>query len=296
MTDLVLSHDRLVVRVIPERGAVISSITIDGVEVLAQMPWTAGPLPVLPDEPAWVRAWAGGWNVLLPNAGQPSEGTPTHQGFHGSASVSPWTVERHTQHDVLMTWTEAGLSCRRRVRLEDQEVRATSTLTNEAEIDWPVVVTEHAILGSAVLAHPAHITADETALLAPLAYDGRPTGEPAVHWPGDGWDVVDTTSPARVAALSALGDRGIRVASRDLMVDITWSTASLPYAWIWQEVGVSAESPWNGEVFALGIEPSTCPHGAGVDAAVADGTAVILNPGTSLTWWTALRVDRTTGQ
>lgn len=292
MTECVLRSGRVTARVNPQRGAVISSIAIDGVEVLAQMPWVPDPLPVLPDEPAWVGAWSGGWNVLLPNAGQASHSTPTSQGFHGSASVSPWTLADHTEHEVQLTWSEGGLRCHRTVALEGDEVRATSTLHNGGDVVWPIVVTEHTILGSALLTQPARLVVDDAATLELLAYDGRPTDEPAQPWPGDRWDGVDAASPARVAAVRGIGERGVRVESGDLSVQITWSADTLPYAWIWQERGASPEPPWNGQVYALGIEPSTCPHGAGVDAAVVDGTAVMLSPGQSLSWWTAVRVHR----
>lgn len=292
MTDHVLTRGRIAARVNPQRGAVISSITIDGVEVLAQMPWAPEPLPVLPDEPAWVGAWSGGWNVLLPNAGQASHATPTPQGFHGSASVSPWALVHHTDQEVHLTWSEGGLLCSRTVALEGPEVRATSTLRNVGDAVWPIVVTEHAILGAALLTQPAHLVIEDPAILNLLAYDGRPTREPEQPWPGDRWNVVDSASHARVAAARGIGERGVRVDSGDLSVQITWSTGTLPYAWIWQEQGVSPEPPWNGQVHALGIEPSTCPHGAGVDSAMADGTAVLLSPGQSFTWWAALSVHR----
>ncbi|MGV3732092.1 MAG: hypothetical protein ACO1N6_01660, partial [Microcella sp.] len=62
---------------------------------------------------------------------------------------------------------------------------------------------------------------------------------------------------------------------------------ALPHALLWEELAVSTDPPWNGQVRALGIEPTSTPHGAGT---ALDEGIVHLPPGGELTWSVALDV------
>ena len=79
-----------------------------------------------------------------------------------------------------------------------------------------------------------------------------------------------------------IGARGEHV---EVLVE--WQGSALPHALLWQELGVSTEHPWNGQVHALGIEPTSTPHGAGTSL---DSSLVRLAPGGTLEWGVSLGV------
>jgi hypothetical protein len=84
-----------------------------------------------------------------------------------------------------------------------------------------------------------------------------------------------------------IGARGDHV---EVLVE--WQGSALPHALLWEELGVSTEHPWNGQVTALGIEPTSTPHGAGTALDVA---LVHLPPGGELAWSVALSVRWASG-
>jgi hypothetical protein len=254
-------------------------------------------------EADWVARWRGGWQLCFPTTGQAdAEATPA-QGFHGVASQAPWEVVEVTPDRVRLRWEDAlGLSAERTWRLTDDGLEALTSAENRGPAARDLAVAEHLVLGGDVLAavlDGAVLTLGVPAgsRLAPLDYDGIPTG-PAVVWPGDPaarWAVVDAATPARVTAITpgggsdgADGASGrYRVTVRGPHVEASVAWAGLPHALIWEELAMSTEAPWNGEVVALGLEPTSTPHGAGT--AAGDGL-VTLAPGARLDWWTALSV------
>lgn len=69
-----------------------------------------------------------------------------------------------------------------------------------------------------------------------------------------------------------------------VVATVRWD-GPLPHVLVWEELGKSAEDPWNREVRALGIEPTTTGHGAGT---THDDELVSLEPGGELRWSTSL--------
>jgi hypothetical protein len=126
-------------------------------------------------------------------------------------------------------------------------------------------------------------------MLRPLDYAGLPNGE-ATLWPGrpgDRWPIIDRQSPARVAGLSTIPHQRITLQGDHVDVQVEWQGAAMCHALLWEELGVSVAPPWHGQVMALGIEPTSAPHGAGT----ALGESLVrLAPGDSLEWSVSLSV------
>ena len=291
----------VIARVRPAEGGVLDELFVDGRSVLARTPWADGVAPVT--EPAltedtWVAAWRGGWQLCFPNSGQPDPGAATLEGFHGAASQTPWLVIDRTDEQVALRWEDAlGLRADRTWHLTDDGVTARTSVLNEGSATRRIAIAEHLVLGgevvSPVLAGSALTleVPDDTAL-APLDYSGRPLGDP-VPWPGDPaerWAVIDATTPARLAGLVGLDREAgseYRVTARGPHVVATVSWSGLPYALLWEELAQTPEAPWNGAIVAVGIEPTSTPHGAGTGAGHG---IVAIGPNERMSWWTALSV------
>lgn len=266
----------------PERGLTIRSLQLDGHEVMAQVPWNPGPVHPQATPAQWVQAWQGGWQPALPNAGLPGAG----QGYHGTASQAHWQVLRQSEHELIAHWNEDSLQVTRVVTALEDGVIVHCSARNSGASPRPVLVTEHLVLGTL----DATIQAPGTTV-HPLGDQAEQLqGEP---WPGAAdpdWSVaVAGRTPARCAAVAEAGPDGVIVRSESVAVRIRWDRAALPYFWLWQSVAAQPAAPWNGKTLALGIEPSTTPHGQGIDA--AGRQCLLIGPGESATWWVSLRAE-----
>ncbi|MEQ1734939.1 MAG: hypothetical protein ABL886_00750 [Rhodoglobus sp.] len=283
--------------VLPREGAVLTRLRVGGRSVLATTPWPHGSGPH--DAPArseveWVARWRGGWQLCFPSAGAVDAVSEWPQGFHGVASQAAWRVVAVHKGRVVLEWQdEHALTARRTWELTDSGARVDTVVRNGSTVTRPLVIAEHLVLGGDLLAPEVRaagvsIRPPSGALLAPLDYTGRPDGS-AVPWPGaivDRWPHLDGDTPARVAALVGVEPRNIRIDSRRARATVSWN--GLPHALLWEELAQSTEPPWNGSVVALGIEPTSAPHGMGT--AIQNGT-IQLAPGASHTWSVALAVE-----
>ncbi|MDO9591554.1 MAG: hypothetical protein Q7J04_10465, partial [Microcella sp.] len=241
-------------------------------------------------EEAWVERWRGGWQLCFPSAGQPNPAAWVAEGFHGAASQAPWLEVSRTADTVALGWADhEGLSAERIWQLTDDGVAVATRAHNAGDRPRVLVVAEHLILGGDVLAGPLELEVPPTSLLRPLDYAGLPDGSPTT-WPGDPtdrWPVVDRATPARVTGLMGVQPQRVGARGKHVEVLVEWQGSALLHALLWQELGVSTEHPWNGQVVALGIEPTSTPHGAGT---ALDESLVRLPPGGTLDWSVSLHV------
>ena len=90
-----LSSGTLDAVVAPEQGCEVRSLRIGGQELLFQAPWPPAAVPHAPASAVdWEACWRGGWQILLPNSGEPCTVDGRRHGFHGDASIQPWEVLR----------------------------------------------------------------------------------------------------------------------------------------------------------------------------------------------------------
>ncbi|NYF15418.1 hypothetical protein HDC37_000230 [Microbacterium sp. AK009] len=281
--------------VLPDEGGVAAELSVGAFDVLARTPWAASarPAPVpAEDEATWVGRWRGGWQLCFPTAGAADPDARPRQGFHGVASQDAWTVRRVGESSAELAWAdEAGLSAARRWSIGAGTLGAVTTAVNGGADARRIIVAEHLVLGQDVLAHLTEadgtLGIQASGTLAELDYAGNPTGR-ATAWPGHGWDRANRSTPARVAALQHPVPRVITVTGPHLRATVSWE--GLEHALLWEEFGASREAPWGGAVHALGVEPTSTPHGAGT---AHPGGIVELGPGESMTWATRLDLQVT---
>ena len=297
-----LTRDGISARVLPDEGGVLLDLLVHGRPVLAATPWAAAVLPSpqpAPTEAHWVERWRGGWQLCFPSAGQPNPRARPVEGFHGAASQAPWLEVSRTADRVALGWADRdGLSAERIWQLTDDGAAVATRVHNAGDEARVLVIAEHLILGGDVLAGPLALDVPTGTQLRPLDYAGLPEGTPRA-WPGDPaerWTVVDETTPARVTGLAHVKPQRVGARGSHVSVTVEWQGSALPHALLWQELGVSTEHPWNGQVHALGIEPTSNPHGAGtaLGGSLDDGVVRLL-PGGSLDWSVALHVRWASG-
>jgi hypothetical protein len=295
--SVILAAGNMRAKVINQEGGVLSELSYLGESFLTQTPWSSSVSPSsfpAPDEAGWVNNWRGGWQLCAPNTGLPDIDSKT-PAFHGVASQTSWDVIEATQSSVELRWVDAigEMEIHRSWAIFDTaKVVVSNIITNNSDASQTVGIAEHLILGSDFLS-PIKGGATATLAFSPeaeiieLDYSGRPTGKQlrASEINSD-WTDLTSNQPARVFAIAKPKSRRISVELENWTAEITWE--GLDHALVWQEFGTSKESPWNGEVFALGIEPTNIAHGLGTNY----DSGPFIQPRAQLRWSTSLQLTR----
>ena len=296
MERLTLTNGELEIVIVPSSGGAITEASFKGEQFMARPPRQAiEPVP-LGGEADWVRAWNGGWQPLLPNAGTEYLDGKFPQGFHGNASQAKWRVEDVTSNEVLLSWNDEELQSYRSITLSSDQIMVSGRLVNLSIEPRLFSLTEHLIFGDSLLTSDVKLQINSQAQFMELGYDGTTNGahfEPWLEIARSDWSSVNRSTPARLGLLKDVGPTGVTVIGENLEVRVTWDTENLPYLWVWEEMGSTQSEPWGGEYFCLGIEPSTAAHGAGLGESLKTERVNILPPRERFHWWVALTVGST---
>ena len=292
-----LVADNLQAVVWPEEGAVVTDLRWRGRAVLCDTPWEVDPpssgAPAATED-EWVERWRGGWQLCLPSTGQAAQ-SDALPAFHGRASQAPWGVIDQGPAWLTTEWVDpvGVFHAIRRIELGDNgDIAVTTMLRNISDAPADVQVAEHLIVGGDVLApvlQGGQIGLGVTGQphVIDLDYAGAPTGRDVV-WDRD-WSSLTTAQGGRVCVLADVASRDMTVhggsPDRPLTVRVTWE--GLAHLLVWQEFGTSREHPWNGQVMALGLEPTTTAHGLGQDA----GGGVVVGAGETLEWTVCVEIS-----
>jgi hypothetical protein len=273
MTDDVsavrLSSDELQVDILPANGADIQAV-VDrrtGTSLLWTSPWGTGLRPE--DTPtsrdAWLtRAW-GGWQLLLPNAGDEAiEGGKTW-GFHGEAGVRAWQIAADSADwlEVTLDLETAPLRLRRAYRVSGPTMSVETEVRNRSSAPVEFLWGEHPTYGEA-FADGAILEIGAQSFKVELADSVGVEAGDTVAWPGPGLDRLPSRTPPRFlfGFLDGLPEGTYRVRNDRLGVAarMTWPLDVFPCVWLWEEIAFTHDHPWNGKAYAVGIEPqAACP-------------------------------------
>lgn len=309
---VVMENDRLRIELLAGKGGDITEIrdkTTD-TNLLFESPheWRA------PDETGGLRPdevfsfmdhYPGGWQDVLPGAGQPSTVAGAPLGQHGESTVLPYdvAVERTAEGvaaTLTLTLSRYPLSIDRTVALErgSATVEVTEEVTNEGEVAIDYSWLQHIVFGPPFIGPAARLEIPCQRILVDQGHDDpNARFEPGAEftWPyceTEAGDRVDLRrippKSARVHDLVALADFDegrytIRNSDLGLAVTVEFPVGLFEYVWYWQPFGGFEAAPYFGRAYAAGLEPATSIPNAGLEEAIANGTANTLRPGTTET-------------
>lgn len=298
---LILRSAHLMARVDPAHGAEILDL-IDlstGRQLLGRPPFSSltpegGDL----DEAAWTARYRGGWQTVLPNAGNACEVAGERHGFHGAASVEPWKLLSSDQSVAEMSWAGHGLVVRKTVSVSEA-VRVEYEI--EAQRDGvPVVALEHLTVGTELLDPSVEIDLPVAPCYELDEVDG-PTSPPAgcASWPsitlrdgsrerGERWSISEPRSRLYTLHSPPAGWCALRNPARRQGLAIAWDADWFAHCWVWHESRMSG-GQWRGATEILALEPATVPHSLGLARALQDGHARVLDAGERIGTWIAVR-------
>jgi hypothetical protein len=302
---IVLRSADLLVRLDPEHGGEILDL-VDlrtGRQLLGRPPFgSEQPAGGDLDEPAWTARYRGGWQLALPNAGNACDVAGARHGFHGRASVDPWSPRAAGGGVCVLEWSGHGLRVTRTLELLGGGLAVTVEAT-AVEGRVPLVAVEHLAVGLELLEPEVELE------LAPgLAYELSETDGPAetpadaCTWPEsrlldgsvercDRWSLERPRSRYMVVADLPEGRAVVRNASRGQSLELAWDSEWLRHCWLWHEARAYG-GPWRGRAEILAIEPASVPHGLGLAAAIEHGQARWLEEGESASYRLAVRALR----
>lgn len=254
---------------------------------------------------AFLDYYAGGWQEILPNGGQPSSHRGVDYGQHGEVSLVPWSsavLEDGPERVALRCAVRplrTPLLLERTMTLERGRAVLTldERLSNEAGEPLDVMWGHHVAFGLPFLQEGATIATSARRLLVHEELPGftprrlRPGQQGA--WPrGEALDGtpldLGAVPPRPVAAgreMAYLTDfdgpawYAITNVERRVGFAMRWDGALFRYLWLWQELGSGTGYPWWGRSYAVALEPWTSYPTLGLAEAVARGTQLVLQPG-----------------
>jgi len=305
---VLLENDALRVEILAGKGADITQLVDKrtNTNVLFEAPhdWHApgdghggGPS----DRFAFLDHYPGGWQTILPSAGDPATVASASFGAHGESSVVPWDVIRIVDRDTAVgvtlstTLPRYPLEVERTVELEEAETRldVVERVTNVGEVPVHYQWLQHVALGAPLVGPETtlDVSVDTGRTDAYQNDTARVPADTAFDWPiveGVDGETVDLgTCPPKSeravdgATLTSVDGRyTVSNPDLDLAATVEYDPEQFPWLWYWGSFGGYEHSPFFGREYVLGLEPCTSPV-SGLQTAIEDDQADEIEPGDS---------------
>ena len=259
----------------------------------------------------FLDTYPGGWQEVFPNAGAPAQWAGASYGQHGEVFALPWDVaiETDTVETVAVRFTVRGVKSpcvtTKVVSLRSgvPGIRFEETVANPSPVPVDVMWGHHITFGGPFLVPGVKIALPEGLTAFPhedvVGPGGRrvdttdpfawPIGNNAAGEPEDFSIVPEQGAPSELFYLTGfaggVGGYEITRPGDALGMRVEWDAATLPYLWYWQEFGRTTGYPWYGRSYNIGLEPSSSYPTNGLPDAVANGSALRIEPGERRSLW-----------
>jgi hypothetical protein len=306
---LTFSANELAVTIFPDHGAEIASLvhTPTDTEMLYQSAW-GRPGPADPPlegagTAEFLQRYAGGWQELFPNAGDPTSVDGIDFPFHGEAATASWIVDEHEGGiRARFTSSTTGLELTRVMRFADTPATLilNETVANSASNDRHFTWGHHLVLGAPFLDAGCRLDLPVTWGWIPSLPGDAHRLEPTERftWPNaigrDGLpiDLRDVPGP-EVDSHDGLYMTGLEsgyLAAENpqlgMRFEISFDPHVFPWVTLWMPYGGLHEPPLKN-MYGVGIEPWRTP--LPLAEAIEAGEALLLAPGKDIQ--TELRVQ-----
>jgi galactose mutarotase-like enzyme len=297
VSTLTLENRALTVAVNPEVGGAITGVRhrATGLSVLGDVPWSPvdAPLPGLAarDEPEWLTRYTGGWPLLFPNGGDACTVDGVFHGFHGEASVAPWTVTTRQPGGLVIErhFHALPLFMRRSMTLFGETLTISETVSCTGPSPVEVMWGHHPTFGSALLDGAVEITSGAAEINVEPAFAPQPASA----------DLLRPAAPlASVAYLQGFASAWAAIRRLDdaIAILLRWDARHFPCAWLWHELEATEAAPWCGRTRLIAIEPNTTPCALGLAEAKRRGLPLLrLEPGHDVSTEISLTVFKPSG-
>lgn len=301
-----LENDALRVGVLVDKGADVFELTYKPRDV--DFMWHS-PIPMrapfaatsaLP-EGAFHDYFYGGWQEVLPSAGWAEEPyLGTYQGLHGEVSLIPFDARIAEDSPELVTLEtsvrtyRSPLALTRRMSLRGNKpaLFIEERLENESVGEFAVMWGHHPTFGAPFLDETCVVHTRARAVDV-LAFHPNGLWEPGEDYEfplapnrrtGEREDVT-RVRPRKQRSVDVIRFKGLAEGSYGLTserlgigIGMAWDAELFPSLWMWQVYGGHDDYPWYGRTYNCALEPFTSWPPAGIQNALANGTARVLAP------------------
>lgn len=192
----------------------------------------------------WHRRYPGGWQSLVPSAGDARTVAGVHHPFHGEAAWRTWRVSTVDPHrsELEVELRTVPFLVRRTVDLRDGSLAITQSVRNLSRSAQSFTWTEHPAFGPDLLGSSSTVVVDGKVVSVEIPSAG------AAHR-------AFTTETG-----FTVGRCRITNPDRGLAVLMEWDASIFPYLILWQEHRATTGLPWFGRIFTVGVEPASRPY------------------------------------
>ena len=307
MTALELENDLLSTTIIVDKGADIYRLVYKpkAIDVLWKAPCgikesAGGFQSSFSSETAWLEAYAGGWQVLFPNAGFASTYKGAALCYHGETSMKAWDYEilyssasaAEIKMQTRLLRTPFTIQRRMKVESGSPVLHIHERVTNHADEAMDCMWGHHPAYGAPFISEHCRIDIGTSTVVADDLYTGFSNlldRNESYQWPMAG-DVDMSKEPGPETARDTLAyfqdfDAGwysITNNEFNLGVGLVWDASIFSYAWFWQELNSSPGFPFYKCSYVMAIEPASSIPGQGLSTVIQKtGSHLSLEPGES---------------
>ena len=257
----------LVVRVDPRRGCEIAQVTDRRLGLDLLLEFNAGGAQVYGSTwDQWIAAYRGGWQLLVPNAGEACTVDGREWGFHGEASTRSWTVTRHSRSvlQAEVSLDSAPLLIARTVRVVGNRVELADRVGVLGDTEVEFIWGHHPAFGGALLeGPPGSVRLVSNAGATQVEGDWKPPDLGAIPLRDGG------TAQLYLYDFPPHAVAGVRNDTLGLQAELHWHADDFGCAWVWHEFGGELRPPFLGRVRTCAVEPMTTYPSMGAAAARA---------------------------
>lgn len=314
MRTLILENELLRVVVLVDRGSDIIEFRYKPMDLdyLYHMPGSvrnpATNMPSAYSNKPFIDFYTGGWNEILPNGGPFVTYQGAELGQHGEVSLLPWDyaiIENIPERVVVKLWVRpirTPLFLEKILTFESGKaiLNIEEHLTNEAGVPFPVMWGQHIAFGNEFLFEGGRI---DTPAKKFIVHEAMPGYEPRRFRPGSEgvWPMAIAPDGEKVDASQIQAEGALKAQEMAYITELDegWYALTNPvrkvgfalrfdphlyrYIWYWQQQGgAAAESPWWGRTHTTALEPWTSYPTNGLNEAISNGTALVLQPGQTI--------------
>lgn len=259
--------------------------------------------------------YEGGWQEIAPYGGPPGVFRGASFPQHGESTQLPWDVtlvdDRPESVEIVASVRLSIMPFRftKRFRLTESSasLEMVSELTNESDIELPVMWGNHFVFGGPTFGPGSTIHMppgttyfahdnDEVFTLGRRS-DGEPGTWPMMSSPDS--IPIDMSifppkgSPTDLHYLNPTEGRYSVVSADDqVRVSVEWDLTVQPYLWFWQQFGAWTHYPWWGSEYLVGIEPWTSAPGSGLGDERVEKNSPRIRPGETRTTRSVVTIEQ----
>lgn len=253
----------------------------------------------------WLDAYEGGWQTLFPNGGDPSGYGGAEFGLHAESSMLEWTCEvsadgpERAELTLSTRLLRTPIVASRTIAVDagSPVLTVRETLCNIGSHELPISYGQHIVYGPPFLSEHCRIDLPGGRVRThPVRWSpaNRFAADAEAEWPqvplADGTlGRLDQVPPPGAgfedqAYVDDLAEGWYAITNTRLGVGLAVAYPAEVYRhlWCWQVFNGPFRYPWWGQTYSLGLEPFTSASNRGIQAAVADGSALLLTPGEPL--------------